>query len=221
MHALSLVLLSIAWTTWWIWKNFISNCGPFLLFSSIFLRFIPPVSKCLPQQLQSEEPSLTKHRTPMYLKCVLRKPELIFASWGSKRRFDVKLHMFFTLTVGKGQYLTFRPLYLCWKRVLFPLSMKLVWPQGWPDGTSQKKNPNFTLSWTLFVGLGSHWKEIDGILLRFDHCMIWYVLLKSLPLNIVPTFVSSGKWSVSFVSLYKVFVYKKLNLILTKELRGT
>ena len=42
-----------------------------LLYSS--LPFIIHVSKCLPQQLQSEEPSITKHRTPISLKCVLSK----------------------------------------------------------------------------------------------------------------------------------------------------
>ena len=51
--------------------------------------------------------------------------------------------------------------------------------------------------------------------------MIWYVLLKYFPFNIAPFFASSGKWSLSYKSLYKVFVYKKLNLILTKELKGT
>jgi len=51
--------------------------------------------------------------------------------------------------------------------------------------------------------------------------VIWYVLLKSFPLNVVPFFASSGKWIVSYRHLYNIFVYKKLNLILTKELRGT
>jgi len=73
------------------------------------------------------------------------KPEPVFVSLGSKRLFDVNFHVFIILTVRKDQCLTCWPIYLCWKRVLFPLSMTLFWPQDWPDYTSQDKNHNIAL----------------------------------------------------------------------------